>query len=55
LWMAMRPQSFFISVVSVSVGTPLAAPADADARAAQLHTVFGVLLIAGILLHRFFP
>jgi 1,4-dihydroxy-2-naphthoate octaprenyltransferase len=30
-------------------------PADADARTAQLHTLFGVLLIVGIQLQRFFP
>ena len=47
LWMAMRPQSFLISVVSASVGTSLAAMQGGIDWLAFLLTVLGVILLHG--------
>ena len=47
LWMAMRPQSFLISVVSASVGTSLAALSGAIDWAAFVATVLGAILLHG--------
>jgi 1,4-dihydroxy-2-naphthoate octaprenyltransferase len=47
LWLAMRPQSFLISVVSTGVGTSLAAQQGGIDWAAFLATVLGVILLHG--------
>jgi 1,4-dihydroxy-2-naphthoate polyprenyltransferase len=47
LWMAMRPQSFLISVVSASVGTSLAAMQGGIDWMTFLLTVLGVILLHG--------
>ena len=47
LWMAMRPQSFLISVVSASVGTSLAAMQGGIDWPAFLLTVLGVVFLHG--------
>lgn len=47
LWMTMKPQSFMISVVSVSVGTSLAALRGAVDWPAYLLTALGVVLLHG--------
>jgi 1,4-dihydroxy-2-naphthoate octaprenyltransferase len=47
LWMAMRPQSFLISTVSVSVGTSLAALQGPVDWAAFLMTLLGVVFLHG--------
>jgi 1,4-dihydroxy-2-naphthoate octaprenyltransferase len=47
LWMMMKPQSFMISVVSVSVGTSLAALRGAVDWPAYLLTMLGIVFLHG--------